>query len=1136
MLAKTGNLQERRDALFTDTPAAAKASCPFKNPEIAIVPMRYALDRSHYDVDPAALTPLSPRGKWACLPSLKTRTYTLRQLREGYVYVFDETANTLHEYEYSAVTALLTRILWDESETGLDQRSNSNRGIRQTHLLYPRSHQLYIAFSPQQWTWRTCEHLRSHAKDRAQWMQPLDLKDYSRSLSVPHALPLMQLAKKAVADIDAWPIAHDGRFADSAHPPKAIGGLGETRHQVPLAADVIWTGTVDDKFSSVLIALNDPLAVMEDLGMQLAADQAALQEWQDEHGHKLGIAGIVEQLCGAGSDRSLLPKSALKDESATREYVALAEQYFEQLKLEEDAGAMTPGTGLILGLNGLPSTDIGNQIYWKFHSRPDPKLRESWENRHKWRLQADHVAARSFAETQQPRRDALRQQLSKTQHDLRTWAEHIGTEPLKLFVDTTHPDSLLYLQSLIAGLLEILGQDLTTSHWMMEEELHAKSLFGAARFGFSVGLKAAFDAQVNDLIQDHNDINGLFSRAGELNALLGHDAIASHPWMKALSEPIQNTFKAMGDLVKGAGKQVLEKTLLALLAADSRLASGKGPHLGALLRNLAIGNFLMGHPDVLKSVPDFAKRLMQWKREMNQLRIGLNGAQYRFTYQRDTYNARSLGRAVADADNALKVHALKLPLLFEFEHSPYLKSIQEGIASSLARGGLAADNWLNGVRAWSEKRGLNAGAFTYAVIISNLINTALVYRDLSKDGELSEKDWVKLTSAAAYTGSALMGLFVETKWGVMKDLSTVVRGKTFGITDKRANYWKNVKPGWGTLIRGFGARLVGLGAFTLVATITELSENSESIKSTNSLTDKNLLRLKHGAVLGMSAIGVLQLGAGLLAVAGNPLLLPLAMNPFTAWAALAAGLIYLATTLTLNYLKRDAVGQWLRMGSWSRFPEERLPQTLLSDTEEYRSFLEIQLSPTLHVKPTYTFIERYSYKQGHQKIPLQNGAWVQLHLPAELQGSVVQVNLIASHRPYYVGMVEKLGKSLKEKFIDNGYMIDPSLLGKTPNENGPTKAENVYHPLFENSAGIIWQTWVPLEVDAQFVETQVWYPLEVLAAAEGDRGYRFQLELEEQGVTDEKDTLVSSLNTNSIQVQTLGGREKAITLAVLGAE
>jgi len=269
---------------------------------------------------------------------------------------------------------------------------------------------------------------------------------------------------------------------------------------------------------------------------------------------------------------------------------------------------------------------------------------------------------------------------------------------------------------------------------------------------------------------------------------------------------------------------------------------------------------------------------------------------------------------------------------------------------------------------------------------------------------------------------------------------------------------------------------------------------------------------------------------------GNPALLAFAMNPFMASVALTAGLIYLLSTLVLNYLKRDAIGQWLRKGSWSSHVEDRLVGNPIANAEENRSFLEIQLSPTLHVKPTYMLIERYSYKQGHQKIPLQNRAWVQRHIPAELQGSVVQVNLIASHRAFYVGTVAKQGGALQEHFIDNGDVIDPSLLGKTPNENGPKKREEVCHPVPANGKGIIWQTWVPLDADAQFVEAQVWYPVEVLAMAEGDRGFRFQLKLEEKGVTDEKDTLVSSLDTNKIQVQALGGRDNAITLAVPGWE
>jgi len=79
---------------------------------------------------------------------------------------------------------------------------------------------------------------------------------------------------------------------------------------------------------------------------------------------------------------------------------------------------------------------------------------------------------------------------------------------------------------------------------------------------------------------------------------------------------------------------------------------------------------------------------------------------------------------------------------------------------------------------------------------------------------------------------------------------------------------------------------------------------------------------------------------------------------------------------------------------------------------------------------------------------------------------------------------------------------------------------------------VIWQTWVALTEEAHYLEMQVWYSPEVLASGEGDRGYRYQLELEKEGVTDKKDTRISSLDTSELQVQTLGGRENAIAMPV----
>ena len=78
--------------------------------------------------------------------------------------------------------------------------------------------------------------------------------------------------------------------------------------------------------------------------------------------------------------------------------------------------------------------------------------------------------------------------------------------------------------------------------------------------------------------------------------------------------------------------------------------------------------------------------------------------------------------------------------------------------------------------------------------------------------------------------------------------------------------------------------------------------------------------------------------------------------------------------------------------------------------------------------------------------------------------------------------------------------------------------------------GAVWQTWVPLTEEAQFIEMQVWYAPEILASSEGDRGYRFQLELEKEGVINEEDTRFNSLSANSLQIETLGGRENAIAL------
>lgn len=1123
MADKNGNPQQCRNAQFSDKPMANPGVCPFKGPDIAIVPMRYALDRSRYDVDPSQLTPLSAEGKWKCPPKLQSRGYTLRQMRDGFVYVYDETDEVLHEYRFQAHDASLTRIVWGEVEQDIRSASGESR----SHLLYPRTHKLRMAFSPYQWTWRMCQLMSASGVKRASWLRELDLRDYSRQMSAWHTLPLTRLSKGVVADVDPHPVKHDGRFADSAHPPEADD---EGKYpSVSLAADVLWTGSVEDKSSSVLIALDDPLAMLEDLGMQLASDQAALHEFPLEHEHALNIAGVVEKLCGAAGDKSLLPASVLKDESRTRQYIRDIEAYFEQLQAEDDA---TEGQDTLLyGLAERPSQNLGEDIKGEYGGLPDPALRKSWQDRSKWRREVDLEAARDYTDVQQAQLKILRGRVFETQQDIKALGEYIGTDPIRLFIDTTHATSLLCLLDVVSDLLCNLSQDIGFSRWLQKEEEKSKTLFGQIRFGFSQPIKDAITNEANRVMQGVSDLTALAGRAGELNGFLTHDALAEKPWIKALSEPAQMTLNALVQLAKGAGKATLENIQLAFFPVDSRLA-GRAANQNAvlMLRNLLMGHVLLNHPEKMQINEDFAKRHAAWKAELNKGRDLYKTAQSRWLYQANAYDRRVTAKLMQDIQLELKLHQIKQPLLFDYRSQRYGQVMRNKIANSFAAYGQLTKEWSQQAKAWSAEQGLNAGAITWGIAAVNLLNTFVTYETASRDGELNKKDWAKVASAAAYTGNALMAVFVETGWGAMKDLGDFDEdGKYIKITRRSAADWKRRgRPELGRSIKGFGPRLVGLGGFAVVAASLELWDILDDMQSSTGL-GKTMLETKFWAVFGMSTVGLMQAVAGTTALIGQSKYIAFVMSPWFLGATVVVGLIYLFATFAINFLRRDAVGDWLHQCMWSRYPVERFK----NQDEENLTFHEIQLSPTLFVKPTMGMKWVDVGELGYQVREMPTGAWLQLRTPAALRGETIHVNLMTSYRPSSVMPVKALSGSLQKDFISNGSSEPVSQWGQTPDREFQVHhGVQLCNALPPPEEDVIWQTWIPVAEKAKYLEVQVWYPQEVLSTRAGDIGYRFQTELVSGGTYDSKASYFPGALNSSLQVEQLGGRGEGALLPI----
>ncbi|MCQ9422940.1 hypothetical protein NRB16_05285 [Pseudomonas sp. LJDD11] len=1104
MNQKLGTPRQRCANEFSRTPLSGTSLCPFKGPEIAIVPVRYALDRSRYDVNPNVLKPLARNARWARLPPLKSRSYTLRQLHEGFVYVFDETARTLHEYAYSAHNAHLQRIKWSSAHIGQNERSGSDAG--QPYLSYPRDHVLHIAFAPIQWTWRICEHLRSHEDSRKRWMKRLDLGSYSLTMNEPGTLPLGELAT-AVADIDAGQVTDDGRFDDTAIPSREPDRTPEEPPQdewVTLGADVHWLGSVPDKDSALLIALDDPLTLVRDLGMQMAGDIAALQHWEAEYEHRLKIAGDVIHLCG---NTAALSKAEEADPYLAQQYLIDAEGYLEQYELEEriyeeNATVAPEAVEMFRGPHhrNRRSATLLQGLIEKYGKAPNQADIDTWLERSKWRREIDLKAARQCLQQQQPVHEQLLQRVRDTRTDIQNWALHIGLEPDALFIDTGYPKTLLYLQTIKENLTTILEQDKETLKWLTAQENKATTLFGTQRYGFSPAIKAALDTEANKLLAGMGDVTNLGTRIGELNNALNHRDFANSAWYKALDATAQATLKAMQELASGAGKAIAQGMLSAAMITNTQLSRTEPQTLPILLRNLLIGQLLGNTPEGLAIDRQFMVRINEWKRLTALYDQQLRSLQQAWYYAANRHDRHSLGIQLQAHADRISAHAMVLPDLLDFRHQRYAEQFKREMYNFFQAGKNVAKDWSQHVRQWSQRLGIHGAGISWTVITLNLFNTAFVWSDITRDGKIDGKDLRKLGYNMGYSLNLMMVLYLEAPWEVVRNAKPVViNTKSISIMGRSAAYWKaQGKPDWATAVRGFRIRAFAAGVAGGLGAALEVWELIDEIEKTKTPTDRTLLRIK---TFGASLMGFVAAAPILSALLTGSLAIGTATLALGGWAAVITvigGLIYLLASKLINYRKQDNIGIWLRRCYWSVTLENRYPDTFEGQQEELRSFMEIQLCPHILVKSTRTF---KFIQMGRNYIPhvTQNGAWVQIRFPERVRGNSVLFDIISSRKRLQLFTTVKVDTSIQEDFVKNGTYQPISEWGKIDNQRPSQSAPLAFIPEIKEGQDIIWHTWIPLDKEAAYLELQIWYPADVAHPSPTDTGYLYQIDLKVSG-------------------------------------
>lgn len=224
-----------------DTPEEEGVSCPILE-KVTLLPLRYGRVES---LVPDVSTPYE----------LNSRPLGIRMLRDGYIYVLDENAGALHEYEYAS---------------GVLSGHNGGR------LEYDKESTLYVCFSDIAWTERKKAQVLDNPEERIGLMQCIDLAGASACSGGKELLTLKQ-ASQWVAEFaeDEQLIAEEGHNLQESRP---YFWENQPYYYKTRLGTLIKQQNVSDPSDCLCLVLNDDIGVMLDL----AQHQDDVVGWIDE--------------------------------------------------------------------------------------------------------------------------------------------------------------------------------------------------------------------------------------------------------------------------------------------------------------------------------------------------------------------------------------------------------------------------------------------------------------------------------------------------------------------------------------------------------------------------------------------------------------------------------------------------------------------------------------------------------------------------------------------------------------------------------------------------------------------------------------------------------------------------------------
>lgn len=882
------------------------------------IPVRYAIDQ----LETEETQPFGLPDEWKGQGPAKLNTigYTLRQLRDGWLYVYDAINKSLDEYEIKGTQFTLYKL--GESESPESEQRGTPEGAK-PFLTYEDGSVLSICYSEHRWTWNMFMRVLNNPSNHIDRMQTVVL---SANENQHNIAPIDKLTQ--VADIESSAV-DDGRFADSGIATKADEDGSVFK---PVAAESDLTSAIPEEESGYFVAIKDYAADIQDMSLHFVGAASPYRLFTDQFSNQWNLMQTAMQLCMFGaSDEIDMPASVKRNGEELSFYTDMAEYYDSSSQLdlaEQNKSSVQSGYPAKFSAGAIEShqhtqSDIAKAIQDKYRiSASRFGKYEQWIATERWRKQLNWKQMLSEMQELSEQNETMLAQVVSVKRDFIAVMESLTPHHLERTFDLYSEDTQyslyqLHKQAVESFTLVMQEEDRqwAESQWEKPTSLLALYASGFSRSLFKVIEKNITEAQNEQSIASENpapdnqlmdQISATSNRVGIYSKIMdfvSNPNTAETDFLKDIAKGFKELdiiFKsAIGALAKGVlefGVSLTSQASIMLMPVFAKPLNRNSYYLFAVIAEHMAHNM----PVTIKE--GYARDFKKWKTRVNGYLVKLEKNDAIIAdFQKSNRKADSKYKTALENKKTIK-KALAVATL---EYPQYIELPDDLPQRTVELRTRIVMNKLDDLNKLFE----NAGGLGFMALVFNCIALGDAMRNIQDTGLMSSDEFLDIQQKLFYTANAWTGIRSSKLWDVVKG-DEKLRTHSYKALKQLVSDDKNfanvaiddlrVFNKWLAIAGALGALASGIEAYRSLQKIEALSGQEKVLEYIN-FSALSVLTLA-GTAQAIGATGLLTVNFTM----GGPMMFIVAV----------ATVVYLSANYLKDKVKKDDYQKWLNKLPW----------------------------------------------------------------------------------------------------------------------------------------------------------------------------------------------------------------------------